>query len=128
MNRVVLTASLFIVGAERAPRPLRRLFELEVVVLDCAVLFVCKGIDVEEFQRFDEGNEFLVAEIADVEVGELLAQEISQGTRENPAVVVGIFFGQLDERLTDARSRLFKLMGRIGNEVELQQATSIYGG
>lgn len=82
MNRVVLTASLFIVGAERAPRPLGRLFELEVVVLDCAVLFVCKGIDVEEFQRFDEGNEFLVAEIADVEVGELLAQEISQGTRE----------------------------------------------
>lgn len=70
-------------------------------MLDCAVLFVCKGIDVEEFQRFDEGNEFLVAEIADVEVGELLAQEISQGTRENPAVVVGIFFGQLDERLTD---------------------------
>ena len=72
-------------------------------MFDCAVLFVRKGVDVKEFQRFDEGDEFLITEISDIEVGELLAQEISQGARENPAVVVRIFFGQLDQSLADRR-------------------------
>ena len=46
-------------------------------MFDCAVLFVRKGVDVKEFQRFDERYEFLITEIADIEVGELLAQEVS---------------------------------------------------
>ena len=45
----------------------------------------------------------LITEIADIEVGELLAQEISQGARENPAVVIGVFFGQFDQSLADRR-------------------------
>lgn len=72
-------------------------------MFDCAVLFVREGVDVKEFQRFDEGDEFLIAEIADVEVGELFAQEISQGARENPAVVIGVFFRQFDQSLADRR-------------------------
>lgn len=101
MSEAFLVAALFIVRAEGAALPLWCLFKLEVVVFYGAVLFVRKRIDFKEIQRFDEGNEFLVPEVTDVEVGELFAQEIPQGAGENPAVVVGVFFGQFDEGLAD---------------------------
>ena len=70
------------------------------------VLVVRNGVYVEQLQRFDKGDEFLVAEVAHVEIGELLAQQIPQGAGKNPAVVVGVFFRQLDESLLDGQEIL----------------------
>lgn len=49
-------------------------FYAEIVVLNGRIFVVRRRIHVEEVERFDEGNEFFVAEVSYIKVGELFIQ------------------------------------------------------
>ena len=49
-------------------------FYAEIVVLNGRIFVVRRRVYIKEIERFDEGNEFFVAEVSYIKVGELFIQ------------------------------------------------------
>lgn len=49
-------------------------FYTEIVVFNGRIFVVRRRVYIKEIERFDEGNEFFVAEVSYIKVGELFIQ------------------------------------------------------